>query len=93
MEDGSRNHSGCLCEWNVENKCVSKISTYDQVGECYHVLLLDLYISEMPQKAKEMDYFYLRPLDSKPQDSSSPWYYRRSGNFRVKNNSRKKFSC
>ena len=29
----------------------------------------------MPQKAKEMDYFYLRQLDSKPQDSSAPWYY------------------
>ena len=74
-ENGSKNHSGRLCERNVENKCVPIISTYDQVGERCHVFLLDLYISKMPQKAKEMDYFYLRPLDSKPQDSSAPWYY------------------
>ena len=51
-ENGSKNHSGCLREGNVENKCVPIISTYDQVGECCHVFLLDLYISKMPQKAK-----------------------------------------
>ena len=29
----------------------------------------------MPQKAKGMDLFYLRPLDSVKDDASSPWYY------------------
>ena len=31
-ENGSKNHSGRFCEWNVENKCVLIISIYDQVG-------------------------------------------------------------
>ena len=29
----------------------------------------------MPQMAKELDYFYLRPLDSTPSDPSAPWFY------------------
>ena len=40
-----------------------------------HVYLLDYYISKMPLKAKDMDLFYLRPLDSVIDDASSPWYY------------------
>ena len=45
------------------------------MGEHCHVFLLDLYISKMPKKAKEMDYFYLRPLESTPRNPSAPWYY------------------
>lgn len=29
----------------------------------------------MPEKAKELDYFYLRPLDYTPTEPSAPWFY------------------
>ena len=34
-----------------------------------------MYISKMPTKAKESDYFYLRPLEYTPSDPSAPWFY------------------
>ena len=42
-----------------------------------HVYLLDMYISKMPEKAKELDYFYLRPHEYMPRPSnpSAPWFY------------------
>ena len=29
----------------------------------------------MPKNAKELDYFYLRPLEYVPSDPSAPWFY------------------
>ena len=29
----------------------------------------------MPKNAKELDYFYLRPLEYTPSDPSAPWFY------------------
>ena len=57
------------------NKRVPIVSTYEQVGEHCHVYLLDMYISKMPEKAKELDYFYLRSLEYMPSDPSAPWFY------------------
>ena len=74
-ENGSKNRSGRLSERSVANKHVPIVSTYKQVGERCHVYLLDMYISKMPKKAKELDYFYLRPLESTPSDPSAPWFY------------------
>ena len=74
-EHGSKNHSGCLSERTISNKTVPILSTYSKVGQRCHVYLLDYYISKMPQKAKDMDLFYLRPLDTVTDDASSPWYY------------------
>ena len=36
-----------------------------------------MYISKTPEKAKELDYFYLRPLEYIPSDpsASAPWFY------------------
>ena len=36
--------------------------------------LLDLYISKLPEEAKEKDLVYVRPLEKLPHDASKPWY-------------------
>uniref|UniRef100_A0A1X7U4V1 Uncharacterized protein n=1 Tax=Amphimedon queenslandica TaxID=400682 RepID=A0A1X7U4V1_AMPQE len=72
IENGSKNRSGAEC--TVENKTVPIFSCFDQVGERCHVFLLDSYISKMPQKAKDLDYFYLRPLDYVPSNPTAVWY-------------------
>ena len=41
--------------------------------------VLGMYISKMPKKAKELDYFYLRPLESTPSDPSAPWFHKLGG--------------
>ena len=74
-ENGSKNRSGCLRERSIQNKTVPIFSCFNKVGKRCHVYLLDLYISKMPQKAKDMDYFYLRPFDNVPENPSAPWCY------------------
>ena len=39
------------------------------------MFLLDKYINKMLTKAKELDYFYLRPLEYTPSNSFAPWFY------------------
>ena len=72
-ENGSKNHSGSLSERTVPNKSVPIFACRDAGDRC-HVHLLDLYISRMPKKAKDLDYFYLRPLESFSCNESAPWY-------------------
>ena len=62
-ENGSKNRSGCLNERSVVNKQVPIFACSEANKERCHVHLLDLYISRMPQKAKDLDHFYLRPLE------------------------------
>ena len=73
VENGSKNHSGSLSERSVQNKQVPIYSTYDTVGERCHVHILDLYIDKMPEKAKQNDWFYVRPLSGTP--GSGVWYF------------------
>ena len=45
-----------------------------EAGKRCPVFILDKYISKLPQKAIDMDYFYARPLDRVPSDPHEPWY-------------------
>ena len=60
-EHGSKNRNGGFYQLGVENKCVP-IYRNREAGERCLVYLLDLYISKIPDKAKEADLFYCRPL-------------------------------
>lgn len=60
-------------ELHVENKVVPIVANPD-LGDACHVLLLDLYLSKLPAKAREADIFYLRPLTQLPSDPQKPWY-------------------
>ena len=73
VENGSKNHSGSMSERSIQNKQVPIYSTYETVGERCHVHILDLYISKMPEKAQQNDWFYLRPYSGKA--SSGAWYF------------------
>ena len=57
-------------ELHVENKVVPIVSNPD-LGDACHVLLLDLYLSKLPAKAREADIFYLQPLTQLPSDPRS----------------------
>ena len=65
VENGSKNHSGSMSERSIQNKRVPIYSTFKTVGERCHVHILDLYISKMPEKAQQNDWFYLRPYSGK----------------------------
>ena len=71
-ENGSKNHSGSFIGASVQNKQVPIYSTYGTVGKRCHVYILDLYISKMPEKAKQSDWFYLRAVSAK---SLGSWYF------------------
>jgi len=45
-----------------------------RAGPRCHVFLLDLYLSKIPNRAKDQDIFYLRPLPSVPLKESLPWF-------------------
>lgn len=47
----------CLSECSIENKSVPMYSCFEQVGQCCHVYLLDLYIDRRPKKLKRKIYF------------------------------------
>ena len=57
-ENGSKNRSGGLWQLHVENKIVPIVAN----SELCHVSLLDEYISKLPQKAYDLDCFYMKPL-------------------------------
>ena len=73
VENGSKNHSGSMSERSIQNKQVPIYSTFETVGERCHVHILDLYISKMPEKAQQNNWFYLRPYSGKA--SSGAWYF------------------
>ena len=62
-----------MCQLDVCHKVVHQFENV-ALGECCHVLLLDQYFSKLPQSAKEMDVFYLRPVSKIPNKPSAPWF-------------------
>ena len=78
-ENCSKNRSGTFRQLHVDSKvvpiyytCNRETSTLDE--RC-HVHPLDLYISKLPEKTRtEQGLFYLRPLQLKPLDETSPWF-------------------
>ncbi|MCG8623494.1 MAG: DUF3504 domain-containing protein [Proteobacteria bacterium] len=72
-EHGYKNINGGFYQLGVENKCVP-IYRNREAGERCLVYLLDLYISNIPDEAKEADLFYCRPLQVFAE--SRCWYSR-----------------
>ena len=68
----SKNRAGGLKQLNQDNKTVHQYES-ENLERC-HVLLLDKYISKLPEEAKKKDLFYLRPKPHKPKDPLAPWY-------------------
>ena len=72
-EHGSKNRSGGLAQLNLENKEVIVCGVPENAPRCL-VFLLDLYLSKLPLKAFELDYFYLRPKRKSPGQPTEAWY-------------------
>ena len=72
-ENGSKNQSGGFTDLRIENKVVPIYATSEAGIRC-HVKQLDLYLSKLPAKARELDIFYVRPLPNAPEDPSHPWF-------------------
>ena len=71
-ENSSKNRAGGFGQLRVENKAVP-ICENPSAGERCHCYLLDLYLSKIPNEAKEKDVFYVRPL-AHVKNPSLPWY-------------------
>ena len=61
-----------LKQLQLENKVVHQYESTD-IQRC-HILLLDKYISKMPQDVKKKDNFYLKPKATVPVDPCLPWF-------------------
>ena len=72
-ENVSKNRNGSFKQLHIKSKVVP-VFPCPEAGERCPVHLFDKYISKLPTAAKEMDLFYVRPLDKKPQDPNMPWY-------------------
>ena len=69
----SKNRAGGLQQLKQENiKTVHQYES-DNPHKC-HVLLLDKYISQLPEDAKRKDQYYVRPKPAKPKDRTTPWF-------------------
>ena len=71
-EHGSKNRNGGFFQLHVDNKSV-EIHKNKDAGERCLVYLLDLYLSKIPQRAKDKDIFYCKPLQ-KYKHESDIWY-------------------
>ena len=60
-EHGSKNHSGSMKQFHLNNKVVHQ---YQNLGAgCHdHVYILDKYFNKLPESAKVDGYYYLQPL-------------------------------
>ena len=58
----SKNRPGGLAQLKLKNKTVKIVANPDALERC-HVFLLDKYLSHLPEKAKQDNTFYVRPLD------------------------------
>ena len=67
----SKNRAGGLKQLKQDNKTVHQYES-ENLERC-HVLLLDKYISKLPEEAKK-DLFHLRPKPHKPKDPLALWY-------------------
>ena len=72
-ENSSKNRSGGLAQLHLKNKSVD-VYRNPEAGDRCHCRILDVYISKLPQAAKEKDLFYMRPLE-KVKPDQSVWYY------------------
>ena len=72
-ENVSKNRNGSFKQLHVSSKVVPVYSC-PEAGQRCPVYLLDLYISKLPEEAKEKDLVYVRPLEKQPHDPSKPWY-------------------
>ena len=57
----------------IENKIVP-IYANSEAGDRCHVKQLDAYFSKIPDQARQLDIFYLRPLGNIPDDPTRPWF-------------------
>ena len=72
-KNASKNRAGGLSQLRLENKMVP-VMAHPEAGRYCHCELLDIYISKLPSKIKEMDIFYARPLNQWPDDEPAPWF-------------------
>ena len=80
-ENCSKNRSGTFRQLHVDSKVVPIYCTCNRetsaLDERCHIHLVDLYISKIPEKMRTeqgLFLFYLRPLQLKPLDETSPWF-------------------
>ena len=73
-ENTLNNKQGGLRQLKLEHKVI-KIVANPAVKEKCPVYIFDLYLSKLPDKAKESDTFYCRPLPCIPAiNSTEPWF-------------------
>ncbi len=72
-ENGSKNRCGSSKQLRIKSKVVPVYPCPEAHERC-PVYLLDLYISKLPEVAKQKDLFYVRPLGKKPLDPSKLRY-------------------
>ena len=68
-----KNRNSSFKQLRVHSKVVPVYSC-PEAGQRCPVYLLDLYISKLPEEAKEKDLVYVRPLEKLLHDASKPWY-------------------
>ena len=69
-ENTSKNRNGSFKQLHVKKKVVP-IYSCPQAGDRCPVYLLDKYISKLPEEAKEKDFCYVRPLESKTESADT----------------------
>lgn len=63
----SKNQNGSFKQLHVNSKVVP-VFPCPEAGQRCPMYLLDLYISKLPEEAKQNDLLYIRPLEKKPLD-------------------------
>ena len=71
-ENASKNRSGGINQFNIENKYVN-ILRVNSAGPRCHCYLLDQYLMRLSPEAIKRDIFYLRPL-IKVDDTNNIWF-------------------
>ena len=73
-ENGSKNRSGGMHQVHLDNKVVHHYAN-GSIGNRCLLLLVELYISKLPESAFEKELFYCRPVPVKHMKDDKPWYY------------------
>ena len=71
-ESTSENRPGSMHQVHLKNKNVVHYAK-TVLGEKFFVYIMKKYMSKLPAKAIETDYFYCRPLPDLPGEGL-PWY-------------------
>ena len=72
-ENGLKNRSSGFTDMRIENNCkIVPIYANSEAGDRCHVRQLDTYFSKIPDQARQLDIFYLRPLGNIPNDPTRP---------------------